>query len=184
MTRLYEQVLHLMNRMDLPPPVSPVMDAPPQRVGVAKVCMAHEAHEARLADPWVRLPRQVQRHVVHTRRLKHIAIKIPALLPPTPPASRRLYVSNIASAVTRDRLLDLFAPYARRYVGVVDVAGSLEANTKRCSQAPDVQVLAGRYKGRAFVGFDSGEEAAAALRELNGVVLDGKPLKLVYSHHT
>lgn len=79
--------------------------------------------------------------------------------------SRRLYVKNLAPSVDKGGLHRLF----KEYLG---------------EATPDIRLMTeGRLKGRAFVAFPTVQAAQAALAQLNGYILDGRPVVLVFSHH-
>ena len=72
-----------------------------------------------------------------------------------------IYVSNLGFSVDRDELKKLFSPY-----GIV------------ASISIIMDKLTNRSRGFAFVQMPDANAAEKALRELNGVVLDGRPVKL------
>jgi RNA recognition motif-containing protein len=73
----------------------------------------------------------------------------------------RLYVGNLAFQTTELELQDTFAAHG----SVVD-----------CKVVTDRET--GRSRGFGFVTMGSDAEAQAAINELNGAVLDGRPLRV------
>ena len=73
----------------------------------------------------------------------------------------RLYVGNLAFQTTEITLQDAFAAHG----GVVEVKVVTDRDT-------------GRSRGFAFVTMNSDAEAQKAMTELNGSVLDGRPLRV------
>lgn len=80
-------------------------------------------------------------------------------------AQNGLYVSKLQWWTTDQQLEDLFGPFGRlRQVRIY----SDKAN--------------GKSKGFAFIEFDSVPHAAAALAQLNGVQVNGKPMQIEFSN--
>ncbi len=75
--------------------------------------------------------------------------------------SARLFVGNLSLDTTPESLRDTFAPFG---------------------QVTDVHVIVDRYSGRprgfAFVTMASSAQAVAAMQKLNGMLLDGRPLRV------
>ncbi len=75
--------------------------------------------------------------------------------------SARLLVGNLSLDTTPESLRDTFAPFG---------------------QVTDVHVIVDRYSGRprgfAFVTMASSAQAVAAMQKLNGMLLDGRPLRV------
>ena len=73
--------------------------------------------------------------------------------------SKKLYVGNLSFDVTQDQLQDMFAPY-----GSVQSAQLISDRDT------------GRSKGFGFVEMSSDREAEAAIRGMNGQMVDGRAL--------
>jgi len=73
----------------------------------------------------------------------------------------RLYVGNLAFQTTEQELQDVFAAHG----GVTEVKVISDRET-------------GRSRGFAFVTMNSDAEAQKAMQELNGAMLDGRPLRV------
>jgi RNA recognition motif-containing protein len=75
--------------------------------------------------------------------------------------SARLYVGNLTHEATEEELRAAFAP---------------------CGEVTSVQVVVDRYSGRprgfAFVAMATEEQAARAIAQMNGAVLNGRPLRV------
>ncbi|HEV3192114.1 MAG TPA: RNA-binding protein [Polyangiaceae bacterium] len=75
--------------------------------------------------------------------------------------SARLYVSNLTHETTEEELRAAFAP---------------------CGELTEIQVVVDRYSGRArgfaFVTMAREEQAARAIAQMNGAVLNGRPLRV------
>lgn len=75
--------------------------------------------------------------------------------------SARLFVGNLSLETTPESLRDTFAPFG---------------------EVTDVQVIIDRYSGRprgfAFVTMASSAQAVTAMHELNGALIDGRPLRV------
>jgi cold-inducible RNA-binding protein len=75
--------------------------------------------------------------------------------------SARLYVGNLTHEATEEELRAAFAP---------------------CGEVSSVQVVVDRYSGRprgfAFVSMATEEQAARAIAQLNGTVVNGRPLRV------
>lgn len=73
----------------------------------------------------------------------------------------RLYVGNLSYDANNDSVRQAFAA---------------------CGDVTDVHVMSdretGRSRGFAFVTMGSADEARKAIREMNGAMLDGRPLKV------
>jgi RNA recognition motif-containing protein len=73
----------------------------------------------------------------------------------------RLYVGNLSYEANNDTVRQAFTA---------------------CGDVTDVHVMAdretGRSRGFAFVTMGSADEARKAIREMNGAMLDGRPLKV------
>ena len=82
--------------------------------------------------------------------------------------SARLYVGNLTHETTEDELRAAFAP---------------------CGEVSEIQVVVDRYSGRprgfAFVTMAREEQAARAIAQMNGEVLNGRPLRVTEAerHH-
>ncbi len=72
-----------------------------------------------------------------------------------------IYVSNLGFNVDREELKKIFSPY-----GIVASVNII------------LDKLTNRSRGFAFVQMPSNEAAEKAMRELNGAMLDGRPIKL------
>ena len=75
---------------------------------------------------------------------------------------RRLFVGNLSYDTTEDGLRDAFASNGRT---VTDVHVAVDRDT-------------GRPRGFAFVEMSTDEEARAAIEEMDGTNLDGRPLRV------
>ena len=75
--------------------------------------------------------------------------------------NNRIYVGNVSFQTTEDGLRDLFAPHGE--------VASVRMITDRET---------GRYRGFSFVEMATEEQASAAISALDGVELDGRPLKV------
>jgi RNA recognition motif-containing protein len=75
--------------------------------------------------------------------------------------NNRVYVGNVSFQSTEDGLRELFASHGE----VVSVRMITDRET-------------GRYRGFSFVEMATEEQANAAIAALNGVELDGRPLKV------
>lgn len=73
----------------------------------------------------------------------------------------RLYVGNLPFRVTEDELRDLYSPFGK----VVYAMISTDRET-------------GRPRGFGFVEFANREDGERAIRETNGALLDGRPVKV------
>jgi RNA recognition motif-containing protein len=73
-----------------------------------------------------------------------------------------IYVSNLGFNVDRDELKKLFSPY-----GIV------------ASVSIILDKLTNRSKGFAFVHMPDPDAAQKAMKELNGSLLDGRPVRLM-----
>lgn len=75
--------------------------------------------------------------------------------------STRLFVGNLSLDTTPEALRDTFAPFG---------------------EVTDVHVIVDRYSGRprgfAFVTMASSQQAVNAMHELNGALIDGRPLRV------
>lgn len=73
----------------------------------------------------------------------------------------RLFVGNLSLDTTPESLRDTFAPFG---------------------EVTDVHVIVDRYSGRprgfAFVTMASSAQAVVAMHKLNGVLVDGRPLRV------
>ena len=74
---------------------------------------------------------------------------------------RKLYVGNLPYSVTEDDLREKFAK-----CGIVESTNLISDRDT------------GRSKGFAFVEMSTDSEASAAIDELNGVDLDGRPMRV------
>ena len=72
-----------------------------------------------------------------------------------------IYVSNLGFNVEREELTKIFSPY-----GIVASVNII------------LDKLTNRSRGFAFVQMPSNDAAEKAMRELNGAMLDGRPIKL------
>ena len=72
-----------------------------------------------------------------------------------------IYVSNLGFTVDREQLEKFFSPYG--LVASVNVI---------------LDRLTNRSRGFAFVQMRDNDAAEKAIRELNGAILDGRPVKL------
>lgn len=79
--------------------------------------------------------------------------------------SNRVYVGNVNFQTTEEGLRDLFAGQGE----VISVRMITDRET-------------GRYRGFSFVEMASEEQANAAVEALNGMELDGRPLKVNIAH--
>ncbi|MFP4112858.1 MAG: RNA recognition motif domain-containing protein [Spirochaetota bacterium] len=79
--------------------------------------------------------------------------------------SNRVYVGNVNFRTTEEGLRDLFAGHGE----VVSVRMITDRET-------------GRFRGFSFVEMASEEQANAAVEALNGMELDGRPLKVNIAH--
>jgi RNA recognition motif-containing protein len=75
--------------------------------------------------------------------------------------SSRLYVGNLSFHATKEGILEAFSPHGT----VTDVHVMTDRDT-------------GRSRGFAFVTMGSDAEAEAAKTAMNGVMLDGRPLRV------
>jgi cold-inducible RNA-binding protein len=75
--------------------------------------------------------------------------------------NNRLFVGNLAFHTTEDELQRTFS----RFGNVSDVKLVIDRES-------------GRSRGFAFVSMGTDDEASAAIQELNGADLDGRPLKV------
>ncbi len=75
--------------------------------------------------------------------------------------STRLYVGNLSFSTTGDTIRDLFGAHGQ----VTDVHVVMDRDT-------------GRPRGFAFVTMGSPAEAQAAIAEINGRTVDGRPLRV------
>jgi RNA recognition motif-containing protein len=75
--------------------------------------------------------------------------------------SMNIYVSNLGFSVDREELKKLFSPY-----GIV------------ASVSIILDKLTNRSRGFAFVQMPNEDAAQKAMRELNGAVVDGRPMRL------
>lgn len=75
--------------------------------------------------------------------------------------SARLFVGNLSLDTTPDALRNTFAPFG---------------------EVTDVHVIVDRYSGRprgfAFVTMASSAQAVTAMQQLNGALIDGRPLRV------
>jgi len=72
-----------------------------------------------------------------------------------------IYVSNLGFSIDRDELKKLFAPY-----GIVASVNVI------------LDKLTNRSRGFAFVQMPDTQNAAKAIRELNGAMVDGRAIRL------
>ena len=79
--------------------------------------------------------------------------------------SNRVYVGNVNFRTTEEGLRDLFASHGE----VISVRMITDRET-------------GRYRGFSFVEMASEEQANSAVEALNGMELDGRPLKVNIAH--
>jgi RNA recognition motif-containing protein len=72
-----------------------------------------------------------------------------------------IYVSNLGFSVDRDELKKIFSPY-----GIVASVNVI------------IDKLTSRSRGFAFVQMPDTQAAEKAMRELNGSIVDGRPIRL------
>ena len=75
--------------------------------------------------------------------------------------NNRVYVGNVSFQSTEDNLRDLFSAHGE----VVSIRMITDRET-------------GRYRGFSFVEMATEDQATAAISALDGVELDGRPLKV------
>jgi len=77
-----------------------------------------------------------------------------------------IYVSNLGFSVDRDELKKIFSPY-----GIVASVNVI------------LDKLTSRSRGFAFVQMPDTQAAEKAMRELNGSIVDGRPIRLNEAKH-
>ncbi|KAJ3119003.1 hypothetical protein HK098_005770 [Nowakowskiella sp. JEL0407] len=177
--KLYTQVLHLMNKMNLPPPfaqeekkkrkVDDLVASDESELEdevEIKPVTSSSLKKFKTGEKVIQIKNVVSKEESHKRLTVEEIQKIPSYKNysiGTP--SKTLYVKNLAKNITIEHLRTTFQKYSSESTGL------------------QIQLLKkGKLKDQAFVKFNSIQESQAALENENGVYLLGKPLVLQYSN--
>ncbi|GBP17820.1 RNA-binding protein 41 [Eumeta japonica] len=81
--------------------------------------------------------------------------------------SRILYLKNIAPSVSKERLILLFDKFLDENQGPINV-----------------RLMVGRMRGQAFIEFRDEHIAVKALQDVNGTIIDGKPIIVQFGRNS
>eukprot|EP00741_Cyanophora_paradoxa_P012651 tig00020614_g12222.t1 len=177
--KLYTQVLHLMNRMNLPPPFGPPIPMPPGfpsgLQGTAAPVAPRDAASAPAVSASTSVGAAIQARVQSISKEDVIKNRMPAGAILAMPKfssytagapSKVLYIKNLAPRTSEEELQSLFSRFDNR-------DGSFNIRLMK----------EGRMKGQAFVSFKSTEIATQALEDTHGYLLHERPLVISYGKH-